>query len=231
MRRTKQEAEQTRRRIMDAALRTFDQRGIARTTLEQIAAAAGVTRGAIYWHFSGKQALLREIREEVSLPLVDQSNFTLLNDTGKDPLECVERFLLDILSAVEKDDHTRLALSVMSFKCEYVGELESELEAYVRKNDQLRRALAQTYAKARGQRALRDDLSPRIAALATIAFLAGILRLWLLDESRVGVRKSARALVKAHVDGCRSSPANACLGHARDDLHLSANVTGDSGAT
>lgn len=204
MRRTKEEAEQTRRSIMDAALRTFDQHGIARTTLEQIAAAAGVTRGAIYWHFSGKGALLRAIREDVSLPLVDQSDFTLLNDAGRDPLACVERFLIDILSAVEKDDHTRLAFSIMSFKCEYVGELESELQAYVSKNERLCRALARTYAHARAQGALRRSLTPRVAALATIVFLAGLMRLWLLDESRVGVRRSARALVKAHVDGCRS---------------------------
>lgn len=216
MRRTKEEAAQTRRRIMDAALRTFfDQYGIARTTLEQIAVAAGVTRGAIYWHFSGKEALLREIREDVSLPLVDQSDFTLLNDAGKDPLGCVERFLLDILSAVEKDNHMRLAFSIMSFKCEYVGELESELEAYARKNDRLRRALARTYAEARAQGALRDNLTPRIAALATIAFLTGFMRLWLLDESRVGVRRYARALVKAHVGGCRSSSAAAGEGHGR----------------
>ena len=67
MRRTKQEAEQTRRRIMSAALRTFDRHGIARTTMEHIADAAGVTRGAIYWHFADisafHDALLQHWRE------------------------------------------------------------------------------------------------------------------------------------------------------------------------
>lgn len=203
MRRTKQEAEQTRHRIMDAALRTFDEHGIARTTLEQIAEAAGVTRGAIYWHFSDKEALLREIREEVSLPLVDQSDFTLLNDAGADPLACVERFLLDILSVVEKDQHTRLAFSVMSFKCEYVGELKTELEAYISKNDRLCSALSRTYAQAHAQGALREGLTPRAAALGTIAFLAGLMRMWLLNMC--GMRRAARGVVRAHVNGCRAS--------------------------
>ena len=108
MRRTKEEAEQTRRRIMQAALRTFHRRGIARTTLEQVARAARVTRGAIYWHFSGKQALLRAIREDVALPLVDQGDFTLLDRAAADPLARVERFLLDLLRAVAEDEHTRL---------------------------------------------------------------------------------------------------------------------------
>jgi len=204
MRRTKEEAEQTRRRIMAAALRTFDRYGIARTTLEQVAKAAAVTRGAIYWHFSGKEALLRAIRDDVSLPLIDQSDFTLLNDTRKDPLECIERFLRDLLSAVEKDEHTRLAFSIMSFKCEYVGELESELEAHINNNKRLCSVLARAYAKARAQDALRESLTPRLAALGTIVFLSGLMRLWLLDDSRVGVRRGAKALIKAHVDGYRS---------------------------
>lgn len=203
MRRTKQEAEQTRRRIMDAALHTFDQHGIAHTTLEQVAKAAGVTRGAIYWHFSGKEALLREIREDVSLPLLNQSDFTLLNDACEDTLARVERFLLDILRAVEKDAHTRLAFSVMSFKCEYVGEFQTELESYISNNDHLCSALSRTYRQANAQGTLREDLTPRAAALGTIAFLAGLMRMWLLDIG--GMRKAARGVIKAHVNGCRAS--------------------------
>jgi TetR/AcrR family transcriptional regulator, acrAB operon repressor len=209
MRRTKEEAEQTRRRIMAAALRTFNRRGIARTTLDDIAKAAGVTRGAIYWHFSGKQALLRAIRDDVSLPLIDQSDFTLLSDTGDKPLQRVERFLVDLVRAVEENRETRLAFSVMSFKCEYVGELASELDVYVRKNERLCNALTQAYAQAHQQGELRAALSPRLAALETIAFVAGLMRLWLLDASGTGVRKEARLLIRAHVDGRRVRDAMA----------------------
>ena len=204
MRRTKQEAEQTRRRIMAAALRTFNRCGIARTTLGGIAKAAGVTRGAIYWHFAGKQALLRAIRDHVSLPLVDQSDFTLLCETPDEPLQRVERFLLDLLDAVERNRETRLAFSVMSFKCEYVGELASELDEYVRKNERLVSALAQAYGQAHARGHLRIGLTPRLAALETIAFAVGLMRLWLLDQTGSGVRKEARQLVQAHMDGRRA---------------------------
>ena len=46
MRRSKADAEQTRLEILNAAEILFSKHGIARTTLEQIARAAGVTRGA-----------------------------------------------------------------------------------------------------------------------------------------------------------------------------------------
>jgi TetR/AcrR family acrAB operon transcriptional repressor len=205
MRRTKEEAEQTRRRIMQAALRTFHRRGIARTTLEQVARAARVTRGAIYWHFAGKQALLRAIRDDVSLPLVDQGDFTLLDAAGAEPLARVDRFLRDLLNAVAEDEHTRLVFAVMSFRCEYVGELTAELEEYVRKNRRLCNALTRVYRQAQRQGAGLNGLSPRLAALDTLVFLAGLLRLWLLDEhAALGMRRASQLLIAAHVQGRRA---------------------------
>ncbi|HMB16316.1 MAG TPA: TetR family transcriptional regulator, partial [Pelovirga sp.] len=61
MRRSKEEAQQTRKKIIEAAEDVFFHRGIARTTLEQIARAAGVTRGAIYWNFANKVDLINVV--------------------------------------------------------------------------------------------------------------------------------------------------------------------------
>jgi len=56
-RKTKLEALETRERLLDAGEVVFRQRGVTRTSLAEIAAAAGVTRGAVYWHFKDKAAL------------------------------------------------------------------------------------------------------------------------------------------------------------------------------
>lgn len=204
MRRTKEEAERTRRRILVAALRRFDRSGIARTTLDEIAKAARVTRGAIYWHFSGKKALLRAIREEVSVPLLDQADFTLLSQEDAAPLDRALCFLLNFLDALEGDKQVRLVFSVMSFKCEYVGPLAQELKDQMRNKNRLCDTLEKLYAHAKADGSLRPGLSPRIAALETITFIAGLLRLWLLDEGADGVREHARELVSAHIDAKRS---------------------------
>jgi TetR/AcrR family acrAB operon transcriptional repressor len=202
MRRTKQEAEQTRRTIMAAALTTFNERGIANTSLEHIAEAAGVTRGAIYHHFVDKQALLTAIREDVSLPIIDRADFTLLNGAG-DPLDRVKRFLLDIYSAVDEDARTRTAFSVMNFKCEYVGELDGELSEYARKCERARRQLVDVYAEAKKRGQLRKGLTPEIAALDTTVFLTGLMRLCLLDDRGSCVRRHAVELIEAHVGSRR----------------------------
>src|SRR5687768_3187363 len=97
MRRTKEEAAKTRAAIVDAGLACFDRRGIAGTTLADIAAEAGVTKGAVYHHFAGKEAILHELREQVALPLLDAADTTLLHHADCPALERIERFLLAVL--------------------------------------------------------------------------------------------------------------------------------------
>ncbi|MFL9926224.1 TetR family transcriptional regulator [Herbaspirillum lusitanum] len=62
-------AERTRAALRDAALTAFAQRGIRATTLEDVAARANVTRGAVYWHFADKAALVREVFNDLAWPL------------------------------------------------------------------------------------------------------------------------------------------------------------------
>ncbi len=59
----------TRRNILIAASELFSRDGVNNTALENIAKEAGVTRGAIYWHFKDKFALLETLLNEQKLPL------------------------------------------------------------------------------------------------------------------------------------------------------------------
>ena len=73
MRKTKAEAQKTRQQLLRAALDTFYLRGVGRASLHEIAQAAGVTRGALYWHFKNKEdlfdGLFGSIFEELSAKL------------------------------------------------------------------------------------------------------------------------------------------------------------------
>ncbi len=53
-RKTKEDAEETKDSILEAATKVFMDKGFSNASLEQIAKKAGVTRGAIYWHFKNK---------------------------------------------------------------------------------------------------------------------------------------------------------------------------------
>jgi AcrR family transcriptional regulator len=58
-------AEATRRAVLDAARALFGRKGYAQTSVDEIADAARVTKGAVYHHFAGKEALFRAVHAEV----------------------------------------------------------------------------------------------------------------------------------------------------------------------
>ncbi|MBR1871261.1 MAG: TetR family transcriptional regulator [Kiritimatiellae bacterium] len=57
-RRTQKDAEATRERILASALDLFLEKGYARTTFDDVAKPLAMTKGAVFWHFDSKEALL-----------------------------------------------------------------------------------------------------------------------------------------------------------------------------
>ena len=206
MRRTKEEAARTREAILEGALACFDRYGITSATVEQIARESGVTRGAVYHHFAGKREILRAIRERVSLPFLDQADTTLLRNTESGALERIERFLLALVGALEGDPRKRLAFTVMQLRCEYVGELAEELAAGVRNVDRLAKALESAYREAQAAGELAPGIAPAIAALETVMFMNGLVRLWILHSAASDPRRRARAAIAQHVRLRRARP-------------------------
>jgi TetR/AcrR family transcriptional regulator, acrAB operon repressor len=199
MRRTKEAAARTRAEIVAAALDCFDRHGMAGSTLDQIADSAHVTKGAIYHHFSGKRALVRAIRDQVSLPLVDEADTALLHASERPALKRIERYMVRLLEGLEKNVQLRRALSVMQFKCEYVADLADDLAGAVRSTYRLTRAFEAAYREARREGTLAQAIAPRAAAVESVMFLSGLVRIWLLDSRRAGFRREARAAIRAHV--------------------------------
>ncbi len=210
VRRTKEESLETRRAIIDAAREVFFRNGVSRTSLEQIATAAGVTRGAIYWHFADKVALFYAMRDLVKIPLVDRSDIALAaGGPDLDPLQRIGNFLCVILDQVTNDEATRKTFQIMSFKCEYVGEFARDLDVTAAMHVELRDKLATLYREARRLGLLRAGIAPLCAASDTLIFLSGMIKIWAVDETGTLVRKQAKRLVSDHVESKRERVSRA----------------------
>ena len=98
VRRTKEEARATRDRILDAAERVFHGKGVGRTSLSEVATDAGVTRGAIYWHFANKGELFDAMMSRAISPLesIEQADYAL----AECPLDELRTRLLSILERI-----------------------------------------------------------------------------------------------------------------------------------
>jgi TetR/AcrR family acrAB operon transcriptional repressor len=205
LRRTKEESERTRQQILRAARREFARRGVVRTTLEHIAAAAGVTRGAIYWHFANKTALFHAMREQVSLPMIDRMNFALLSVGDDDPLAAIGAFIKNLIESIAHDRSTLRTFQIIFLKCEYVDEFQSEIVRQTRRCQELIDQLTTVYQRARRAGMLRRELAPSVAALDTCVFVSGLVRLFLIDNAAALVRPHIGELISAHVAGKRAA--------------------------
>ena len=115
MRRTKEEAAETRQALLDAALRVFSRQGYAATRLEDVAREAGVTRGAIYWHFKSKVDLYNTLVAEVSLRSEDVVRGALAA-AGGSVLDALRRIMVGLLEFVETDEQYRAVMELTILK-------------------------------------------------------------------------------------------------------------------
>jgi TetR/AcrR family acrAB operon transcriptional repressor len=200
-RRTKAEALATRDRILDAAERVFHERGVAHTTLQDIAEAAGVTRGAIYWHFADKPAVFGAMFERAFLPVEGASALSKPLD-GESPLDTLRRHVDDLLQRMVDDDALRRVVGIVMHKVEIAGDLlvvrERVLQARARHVDLIQRRLAGTGLDLPTRRAL---------AVGLHALVDGLLENWVLAPASFDLVACGRRAFEAYLAGVASLAA------------------------
>lgn len=199
-RRTKAEAEQTRLKIIEAARAVFHERGVSRTSLEQVAATAGVTRGAVYWHFKNKADLFFAVRDQVFLPFVDGFNQELLAAHADDPLLGIELSLIEIIDVLATQPATRQTHQILTFRCEYVDEFAPVLERlHQQRRVDVTDVLLRAYSKAKSLKQLRPGLTPASLAQDTQNFLAGLIYFFLANDGNPEQHAQARKMIRDHI--------------------------------
>lgn len=197
---TKEEALATRHRLLDAAEHIFAEKGVSRTSLHDIAQAAGVSRGAIYWHFKNKADLFNAMMERTTLPLED-SLHQIGHDPELDPLHELRRSILNAMRKIATDERTRRVFEVATLKVEYVDELLAvkarHLQCYVDGVRQMERSLRE--AALRRAEPLR--VSPSMAAQGLHALVVGLIHTWLLAPETFELVPVAEMALGAYLTG------------------------------
>jgi TetR/AcrR family acrAB operon transcriptional repressor len=199
-RRTKEDALATRNALLDAAERVFLAQGVAGTSLNDIAQAAGTTRGAIYWHFRDKADLFNAMMDRVALPL--QRALSLVDAQPEhDPLPGLKEALRSALHQAVHDPQTRRVFEVATHKVEYVDSLCAVRARHL----ELRALWVQRYrqvllhsARVRGRRL---PVPAEIAAHGLHALLDGLIQNWLLDPAAFELESTAMKAVDIYLRG------------------------------
>jgi TetR/AcrR family acrAB operon transcriptional repressor len=202
-RRTREDALATRDSILDAAELLFVKQGVSGTTLQHIATAAGVTRGAIYWHFLDKGAMFNAMMERVKMPL--ESAVQLLDrDNAATPLEALRRYMMCAFHVTVEDPKARRVFEIATLKMEYIDELNAVRER--RKESQ---SAWMTRAEGRVREAIANgqvspDVEPYTVALGLWVIIDGLIRAWLLDQQAFDLMKLGARIVDTHLDSLRA---------------------------
>lgn len=207
VRRTKEEAQETRNRILAAAERVFYEKGVAHASLEEIAAAAEVTRGAIYWHFKDKAEIFDAMMQSVMLPAEEMIGCKSV-DAG-DPLEVLRRSAIDVLMRTARDARTRRVMEIAYHKCEYVGDAAGVRERHVASQNECLDTIEAGFRACVKAGALPRSVDPREAAIGAMSLVSGLIANYVLDPASFSLEKHAAPLVDAYFRGLAATPVPA----------------------
>ena len=203
-RKTKEDAAITREQLLDAAETVFRQRGVARSSLAEVAAAAGVTRGAVYWHFRDKADLCSAMCERAMLPLE-----TLLSDAAAaahdDPIGMLRDLALGALMRLAQDPRSQARFEVLLHESERTAEMAPMTARRQRERRHCLAHVEDLLQQAVGKGQLPKDTDTALTTVALHAYIGGIMNSWVLDPAAFDLEASAPALIDAFMAGLRAA--------------------------
>ncbi len=208
VRKTKEEALVTRSRILDAAEVLFQQQGVSGTSLQDIAQAAGVTRGAVYWHFADKAALFNAMMQRVCMP-IEKTATLLLGDDNSDPLLMLRTLMMGIFERVASDAQVRRVFEVATHKVEYVDELLAVRERHVQMRTEHVDQLEGLLLRAQHSGTVAATPGARQMAYALHSLLDGLIQNWILEPGAFDLLCVGEHAVDTQLLGLRRAKAPA----------------------
>lgn len=199
MRKIKGDALNTRRKIIDAARQVFYKHGVVRSSLEKIAQVAGVSRGAVYWHFENKAQLFLAIRQETLGDVLVPLDEILFSSTYTDRLQAIEAALNEFFRVVQETTVVHELFAIMISRCEYVDEFEEVGKEVIRPTLALLEKIGLVYQEAARLGQLRQALDPLETAIDTWAFTTGLLNLLIRGQIGKGFYKQIPTMIETHL--------------------------------
>jgi len=199
MRRTKEEAEITKRNLLAAALEVFSRKGYSATRVEDIAMQANVTTGAIYHHFGGKSELYIALIEDSSAKANQLAQQVI--EEGGTPATILKRLLVRLFEFAEEDKEYRAVVELFL----NMTEISPELDQINQQILESRRLLVQFFSNLIQDGIVEGEfhsrVSPETAALTLVGFMNGMGLIWLQDPEFFSIKTQAEDLVDSFLSG------------------------------
>ncbi len=202
-RKTKEDALKTREAILDAAVKVFSVRGVSGSTLADIAKEAGVTRGAIYWHFKNKEDMLADLWEQLLLPFEPLSRASENPDTP-DPLGKLKETYISFFKSLKNDPRVLQLFKILISKCEAVEDTGTLHVHRVNCHREGQQKIEKILRNAIKQGQLPEDLNVRLGSIATLSFIDGLATNWIFFPDLLDVENEIPLMLDGLIQMLRS---------------------------
>ncbi|MEK8031565.1 TetR family transcriptional regulator [Ideonella sp. DXS29W] len=203
VRRTKADAQATRHQILDAAEAEFLARGVAHTRLQDVAAAAGVTRGAIYWHFQDKAELFNAMMDRAFLPCECAAE-RAQQVAGDDPMALLTEMAMSPLRALAESEQVQRVFRIAMHQTEYTAELAPVQARYMEGTSEFQQQLVDAMTRAEAQGQLRPGLPLPLIATGLFALVDGLMHHWTLRPGGFDLVACGEVAVRSYILGLRA---------------------------
>ncbi len=200
-RKTKEEAEKTFHALLAAAAVLFTKQGVGATTLNEVAQEAGLTRGAVYWHFKGKDDIIRALWETYSVSKLEPLEMRLLALDGPKAKEDFEQIMIDLLNLVRHDPQVGQAMQIVLHNVEFT-ENKSDLQEFLNaEKNQLESALVHAFSAISHAHQFRAGLNAETCALGFLSFLHGMLTNHFSPYDRMDLSLFGKSFIEIYMNG------------------------------
>ncbi|KPD20933.1 TetR family transcriptional regulator [Idiomarina abyssalis] len=200
VRRTKEDAMETRAKLLDAAEALFSENGVTHTSMMQVAEKAGVTRGAIYHHFENKMDLIESLMGRVKLP-IDEMREQIAEGSEFDPLEEIKGRSKEFISRVQEDPQVRSLASILLHKCEYIDEVNPIKLRHVSGRNECICDIEKLFESAIERGELATTVDARIAVIGLFSLADGLIYNWLLAPDYFPLVEYGNQAIDSYING------------------------------
>ena len=188
----------TANRILIQAMRIFLEKGYHGTSIDDITRAAGVTKGALYWHFRSKEDLLKKIVEDFERRFLDGLIQAVKGVPGdiQDKFEKYFRY-----NAAFSYYNRELCVSFTTLAAELVGAHHGTEPEFRRVYKKYQKFLSRLILQGKKEKVFKKEMDPDLAALIIIAFHDGILIRWFMNRDEIDGKAYVNTFKKIMLHG------------------------------
>lgn len=171
-RKIKEEANQTKEKILMAALDLFYQKGYGKTSLNDISNSLKMTKGAIYWHFKNKEDLFYSLIEWIWQE-VERSMY--LKFENVETTDDLKELMIDYVKIVLSNENLRKGYCIFLSRSEWMNELKGISSYIIKKFEEYINFMVKALKKLQDKGEINHDINVFLTAKGILSSIDGII--------------------------------------------------------